>query len=67
VVKGIETQAKLFHETVSSYGRFEWAFSTKEDLEGLIRDLAKYNNILIQLTAPFTSQGEIPPYSEVPD
>jgi hypothetical protein len=47
VVEGIERKAKLFHETVPSYGRPERAFSTKKELEGLDGDLAKYNNILI--------------------
>jgi hypothetical protein len=60
VVEGIERKAKLFHETLSSYDRFEWAFSTKEELGALIRDLKEYNDALIKLTAPFTSKGEIP-------
>jgi hypothetical protein len=63
VVKEIEKQAKIFHQTLSSYGRFEWAFSKKEELESLIRDLTRYNDALIKLTAPFTVQGEIPPCS----
>jgi hypothetical protein len=35
VVEGIEKKARLYHETVSPYGHFEWAFSTKEELGGL--------------------------------
>jgi hypothetical protein len=66
VVKGIEKQAGVFHETLSSYSRFEWAFSTKEELGSLIRDLKGYNSALIKLTAPFVSQGKIIPGSQVP-
>jgi hypothetical protein len=67
VVEGIEKKAKLFHETLSSYGRFEWAFSTKEELGSLIGDLKEFNDALIKLTAPFTSRGEIPFSSKVLD
>jgi hypothetical protein len=66
VVEGIEKKARLFHETLSSYGKFEWVFSTKEELERLIRDLKEYNDALIKLTASFTIPGEIPPSSQVP-
>jgi hypothetical protein len=59
VVEGVEKKAKIYRETLSSYRQFEWAFSTKEELENLIRDLKEYNDALIKLTAPFTIQGEI--------
>jgi hypothetical protein len=66
VVQEIEKKAKIYQQTLLSYRHFEWAFSTKEELESLIRDLTKYNDALIKLSAPFTVQGRIPPSSQVP-
>jgi hypothetical protein len=67
VVQEIQKKAKIYQETLLSYRHFEWAFSTKEELESLIRDLTKYNDALIKLTAPFMVQGMIPPISQDPN